>query len=120
MNWKRLAVIVFIVLSFVVFYVMINHMKQRQNHAKYDKTVSEITAWADCFDPKSRLQIPNPDAWGRTLIMTTNGEQMIIVSQGADTMSTNDDIVLTINMKSGAYTIYYSFDSKYYFSGVYY
>ena len=120
MNWKRLVVIVSIVFSFVGFYVMINHMKQRQNHAKYDKTVSEITAWADCYDPKSKLQIPNPDAWGRPIIMTKNKEQMIIVSQGVDTMSTNDDIVLTINIKSGAYTVNYSFDSKHYFSGVYY
>lgn len=117
MNWKRLVVIVTIALSVIVFYVMIHHIKQRQHHAKYDKTVSEITTWADRYDPKSRLQIPNPDAWGRPLIMTTNGEQIIIVSQGVDTMSTND---IRINIKSGAYTVNYSFDSKHYFSGVYY
>ena len=120
MNRKRLVVIVSIVLSFVGFYVMINHMIERQNHAKYDKTVSEIVAWADCYDPKSRLKFPNSDAWGRPIIMTKNKEQVIIVSQGVDTMSTNDDIVLTINIKSGAYTVDYTFDSRHYFSGVYY
>lgn len=120
MIWKRLVVIVSIAFLPVVFYVMINRMKQQRNYAKYDKTVSEITVWANRYEPESKLPIPNSDAWGRPITMTKNKEQMIIMSQGADTISTNDDIILIINIRSGGYTVNYSFDSKNYFSGVYY
>ena len=119
MNWKRSVAIAAVTFLFVSFYV-INHMKRQHNHVKYDKTISEIPAWADRYEPDSRLPTPNSDAWGRPIIVKRNEEQIIIMSQGADIISTNDDIVLTISIRSGAYTVNYSFDSKHYFSGVCY
>ena len=120
MNWKHLIVIVPILLSFVGFYVMINYIAQQQNYSKYVKTISELTAWVNRFASDPRSPLPNLDAWGRPFIITKNEEQMVVMSQGADAIGTNDDIVLTINIRSGAYTVNYSFDSKHYFSGVYY
>ena len=91
-----------------------------RNQSKYDKTVLVLTEWADRHKHEHTLQVPPTDAWGRCLTVTTNNEQIVMVSKGVDVESKLDDITLTINKEHGSYSIFYSYASKHYNSGVYY
>ena len=105
--------------SLLLIYAVSYSIRLR-NHGKYDKTVSVLTVWADRYEQGCALQIPATDAWGRSLSVTTNNEQIVVVSQGADASSNTDDIVLTINRECGSCSICYSYASKHYSSGVFY
>ena len=119
MRKPTLLIIVLLPLSLLLVYAVSYSIRLR-NHGKYDRTISMLTQWADRYGQDHTLQLPASDAWGRNLMVTTNNEQMVIVSKGVDVSSESDDIVLTVNMEFGSYHISGSYDSKHYATGVFY
>ena len=119
MRKSILLIIVALFFSLLLAYAVSYSIRLR-NQSKYDKTVLVLTEWADRYKHEHTLQVPPTDAWGRCLTVTTNNEQIVMVSKGVDVESKLDDITLTINKEHGSYSIFYSYASKHYNSGVYY
>jgi len=119
MRKPTILIIVLLPLSLLLVYAVSCSIRLH-NHDKYDRTISMLTQWADHYGQDHLLQLPASDAWGRSLMVTTNYEQMVIVSKGANVSSKTDDIVLTVNIELGSYHISGSYDSKHYDKGVFY
>lgn len=98
---------------------VVRHLAYTANARKYARTVDIFMEFLEAHDGTSPSSSPLIDAWGRPVVAMTNGCVLAFISYGASMSTTNDDVVLSVDLKSGMREVRYAYSSHHFSTAVF-
>ena len=90
---------------------MAGSCQKSRDMARYERTTESLLQFVNELQEGCRAAVPEHDAWGARIAVTTNDFVVVYVSDGAEANDIADDVILQIDQKSRSYSLSYSYDS---------
>lgn len=99
--------------------VVVRHLAYTANTRKYARTADIFMEFLEVYDRMPPSSSSIVDAWGRPVVTMTNGCVLAFISHGASMSTTNDDVVLSVDLKNGMREVRYAYRSHHFSTAVF-
>lgn len=98
---------------------VVRQLAYTANTRKYARTADIFMVFIEAHGDMPPSSSPIVDAWGRPVVAMTNGCVLAFISHGASMSTTNDDVVLSVNLKSGMREVRHAYRSHHFSTAVF-